>query len=164
MRARHFALGARLAQALGEPAAQSLWEWSGRAVGGLQAATERHHQPLEASGSWRVAVDEAEWSEWERWLDHIASAASGFPSVTTAVAQPDTRADMSPRLSIEWDADQLGIEPGEVQAQLAAGEPRIELNSSARGIAIMAYTMEPGEDAIIASRLCEILQAANTKK
>ncbi len=75
---------ARLAQALGEPAAQSLWEWSGRAVGGLQAATERHHQPLEASGSWRVAVDEAEWSEWQasaelltRWTGAAPELRSG---------------------------------------------------------------------------------------
>ena len=46
-------------------------------------------------------------------------------------------------------------------AQLAGGEPRIEVAGSERGIAIMAYTLEPGEDQIIANRICQILATAS---
>ena len=115
---------------------------------------------LTAVEQWVKRDLEAEWKEWEGWLDHIASEVSQFPSVTPAIAQPETRADMTPRLSSEWDPSKLGIAPADVQSQLESGEPRIELNSSDRGVSIRAYTMEPGEDEIIARRLREVLQAA----
>ena len=126
----------------------------------MKAGKEEIMGLLAAVEQWVQRDMEAEWRQWEGWLENIAAAASQFPSVTTAIAQPETRSDMTPRLSIEWNRDQLDIEPRAVQAQLEAGEPRIEVNCSDRGIAIMAYTLEPGEDEIISRRLGEVLAAA----
>ena len=116
---------------------------------------------LTAVEQWVRRDHTAEWRDWKDWLGHIADSVSRFPSVTTDIAAPTTRADMSPCQANEWDTDELNNRPAELTAQLAGGEPRIEVAGSERGIAIMAYTLEPGEDQIIANRICQILATAS---
>lgn len=127
----------------------------------MKAGKEEIMGLLTAVEQWVRRDHTAEWRDWKDWLGHIADSVSRFPSVTTDIADPTTRADMSPCLAIEWDPDELNIRPAELTAQLAGGEPRIEVAGSERGIAIMAYTLEPGEDQVIANRICQILATAS---
>ena len=80
-------------------------------------------------------------------------------SVTTGVSLPG-RSNVAPILAISWDQNKVRISPPEVQQQLSAGDPRIELFARSDGVSIMPYMMEKREDEIVAQRLGEVLSAA----
>ena len=67
---------------------------------------------------------------------------------------------MAPSLIIEWDQQDVPLQPGEVERTLSTGEPGIEVFSRGVGIEILPYMMEEGEDGIVARRLKEILESA----
>ena len=77
-------------------------------------------------------------------------------SVTTSIRQPG-RSNVAPVLEVNWDPEVLGLSGTEVEAQLSAGEPRIEVFSNPNGISVMPYMMEEGEVEIVADRLREIM-------
>ena len=64
------------------------------------------------------------------------------------------------RLAINWNVDIMGISGAEVETQLSAGEPRIELSSHTNGVSVMPYMMEEGEAEIVAARLSVVLNQA----
>lgn len=113
---------------------------------GLLAAVER----------WVERDHEAEWKEWEGYLQTVTDAIASLPSIRTAVRQPG-RSNVAPVLHMNWDTSAIGIEPNEVVRQLSEGEPRIEMGGG-DGLSIVPYMMEPGEDALVAARLREILE------
>ena len=51
----------------------------------------------------------------------------------------------------------MGIAPDDVERELSAGDPRIELSASAEGVAVASHVMEAGEAEIVAGRLVELL-------
>ncbi len=114
---------------------------------GLLAAVER----------WGNRDHEAEWREWEGYLQTIVDAIATLPSMQTAIRQPG-RSNVAPVLQIRWDSLAIEIEPDEVARQLSEGEPRIEMGGGRDGLSIMPYMMEPGEDALVAARLRVILE------
>jgi len=103
---------------------------------------------------------EAEWKEWLRRFDYIDRQLSSIPAVATEVIEPTKRSNFAPRLSITWDQEAVKIAPGEVAKQLDEGEPRIQMNASRRGMSIMSYMMEDGDEIPVAARLKEILSNA----
>ena len=113
---------------------------------GLLAAVER----------WVERDHEAEWREWEGYLQTVSDAIASLPSIRATIRQPG-RSNVAPVLHINWDTSAIGIEPEEVVRQLSEGEPRIEMGGG-DGLSIMPYMMEPGEDTLVASRLREILE------
>lgn len=113
---------------------------------GLLAAVER----------WVERDHEAEWKEWEGYLKTLTDAVAPLPTIRTAVRQPG-RSNVAPVLYISWDTSAIGIDPNEVVRQLSEGEPRIEMGGG-DGLSVMPYMMEPGEDALVAARLREILE------
>ena len=116
---------------------------------GLLAAVER----------WVERDHEKEWKDWEGYLRTITDAISEFPSIQSEVRQPG-RSNVAPVLHISWDMSAINIEPNDVVQRLSEGEPRIEMGGGADGLSIMPYMMEPGEDALVADRLREILEPA----
>jgi len=111
---------------------------------------------LAAVEQWVERDHPAEWQEWERWLDLIAEVMTAHASVTTSIRQPG-RSNVAPVLEVNWDPEVLGLSGTEVEAQLSAGEPRIEVFSNPNGISVMPYMMEEGEVEIVADRLREIV-------
>ena len=67
------------------------------------------------------------------------------------------RSNVAPVLEITWDQTAINISPRDVARHLSECDPRIELNGGDRDLSIMSYMMEPGEDAVVAKRLCEVL-------
>ena len=117
---------------------------------GLLAAVER----------WVERDHEAEWKEWEGYLQTVTGAIATLPSIRTAVRQPG-RSNVAPVLHINWDTSVIDINPNEVARQLSEGEPRIEMGGG-DGLSIMPYMMESGEDTLVAARLREILEPSVT--
>jgi len=121
-------------------------------VAGMCAAVEQY-----------LKVDhDAEWKDWEARLDVVDRAVSSIPSVHTGRFVPEV-ANHVPHLYIQWDEKALGLTTADCLKQLEDGEPSIIClggEDHRRGVAVTPFMMKPGEEAIVARRLAEILGAA----
>ena len=111
---------------------------------------------LAAVEQWVERDHQAEWQEWESWLDQISNVMMKFDSVTTSIRQPG-RSNVAPVLEINWNPELLGLTGMDVEKKLSAGDPRIEIFSQTNGFSIMPYMMKKGEAEIVATRLQEIM-------
>jgi L-seryl-tRNA(Ser) seleniumtransferase len=82
---------------------------------------------LAAVEMWVKRDHDAEFKEWERWLDIIASEVKKVDGVTTEVRQPNGLSNRTPSLRISWDSKKLGVYGAEVLDELYTGTPRILL-------------------------------------
>ena len=121
----------------------------------MKAGKEEIMGLLAAVEQWVARDHEVEWNAWEGYLQTIIDAVAPFPSIRTTIRQPG-RSNVAPVLHLDWDTSEIGIDPDEVVHVLSKGDPRIEMGGG-RGLSIMPYMMEPGEDALVAARLGEIL-------
>ena len=113
---------------------------------------------MAAVEQWGLRDHQAEWTEWERRLSVVSAVVEKFPSVQTQIHQPG-RSNVAPTLGINWDQSKLVIGGADVAAQLAEGEPRIEVFSSENGFSVNPYMMEVDEEQILADRINEIMSA-----
>ena len=122
----------------------------------MKAGKEEIMGLLAAVEQWVKRDHEADWKQWEGYLQIIIDAISMLPAVQTTMRQPG-RSNVAPVLEITWDQTAINISPRDVARHLSECDPRIELNCGDRGLSIMSYMMEPGDDAVVAKRLCEVL-------
>jgi D-glucosaminate-6-phosphate ammonia-lyase len=145
---------------------------------------------LAAVEAWTRRDHKAEWARWLSWMEQIARLVGAVEGVTATVrGEPRGLSNRSPRLNISWDPNRLRITGGELARALMASEPRIALEesgwgggggggggrrrrggqggagdggaaASSTGVAIMAYTMEPGEAKVVGERIRALLVAA----
>jgi len=125
----------------------------------MKAGKEEIMGLLAAVEQWVERDHEAEWREWERRLQVIAAAVAPFAAVRTAIHAPG-RSNVTPTMSIQWEAQEVGLTAAEVRRQLSAGEPRIEAAGGEDGLSINPYMMEEGEEELVARRLAAVLAAA----
>ena len=123
----------------------------------MKAGKEEVMGLLAAVEKWVLRDHDAEWAEWEQWLQVIGSAVADLPSVTRRVRDPG-RSNVAPILEVHWDRTVLPVAPEEVQQQLSDGDPRIEMFTHDNGVEVMPYMMEQGEDVVVARRLREVLE------
>jgi uncharacterized pyridoxal phosphate-dependent enzyme len=99
------------------------------------------------------------WEEWERRCQCIADALKLFPDVKAEVHVPPI-ANAVPHLRVSWDDRARKLSVLEMVQKLRDGEPSIEVSpGSRRELGIGVWMMEPGDDAIVAERIREILAA-----
>ena len=103
----------------------------------------------------------AEFREWERKLNHIRDRVTRIPTVTAAINQPTRRSNVAPTMEISWDQSRVKISPEEAYRQLRDGEPRIYMSLTGKGLYIMSYMMEKGDEVAVARMIREILSAAS---
>lgn len=116
---------------------------------------------LAAVEMWIKRDHDAEWREWESWLDEIATAVKQVDGVTTEVLQPRGLSNRSPRLLIQWDSARLGMTGEELDKLMWDGNPRIVLGggtgdwrSGGESTAtIMPWQMQKGDAKVIAQAL-----------
>lgn len=100
---------------------------------------------------------DAVWKEWERRCQRIVDALKEFDDVRTEVFVPAI-ANAVPHLRISWDYAARNLPAQEMVRQLREGNPSIAPSpGSQQQLGIGVWMMEPGEDAIVAKRLHEIL-------
>ena len=102
----------------------------------------------------------AEFREWERKLNYIGNRAAKIPTVTFTVNQPTRRSNVAPTMDISWDRSRVKITPDEANGQLSEGNPRIYMSLSGKGLSIMSYMMEKGDEVVVARRIAEVLSKA----
>lgn len=122
---------------------------------------------LVAVESWVARDHDAEWKQWIARCEHVAARVSKVPGVTATVQrEPDaTLSNRSPRVTLRWNAQKLGITGAEAATLLYNGEPRIALSSGpARdgetSISVVAAMMAQGDEKIVAERIQQVLSAA----
>jgi L-seryl-tRNA(Ser) seleniumtransferase len=110
----------------------------------------------------RLDLD-AEDREWRRRIDVIASAVRAIPTVKAETIVPPI-ANCVPHLLLHWDESRLKLSPEQMKAKLAAGKPSIATarvhGTGETGFLISVFMLQPGEDAIVANRVREILEQA----
>jgi L-seryl-tRNA(Ser) seleniumtransferase len=128
---------------------------------------------LVAAVDWFVKQDDASMeAEYRQRADRIAKQVSSVPTVQTQIFVPEV-ANHVPHLLITYDQNRIKITGREVMQKMRAGKPRIELNPSTGGapasaglpggpntIVVGIWMLQPGEEAVVAKRLREVLQQA----
>ena len=130
----------------------------------LKVGKEEIMGMLAAVEMWVRRDQQAEWAQWESWLNAIAARVTAVPGVTTEILQPEDLSNHAPQLRIKWDGAALGITGKEVEERLLNGRPRIAVAGSsgvrpdnmASSLTIMPYMMQP-EDHKIASQAIHAL-------
>jgi uncharacterized pyridoxal phosphate-dependent enzyme len=131
----------------------------------LKVGKEEIMGMLAAVEMWTKRDHDAEWKQWESWLDTIKQRVTAVPGVTTEVSQPEDLSNHAPTLHIRWDAAKVGITGKEVEEVLGKGRPRIFVAGStgvrpdnmASSVSIMPYMMQPGDHKIAADALYAVL-------
>jgi L-seryl-tRNA(Ser) seleniumtransferase len=104
---------------------------------------------------------DAVWKEWEARCSHITQALAEFKDVRTEVNVP-TGANAVPHLHVSWDYDQRKLNPAQMAEKLRDGEPSIEVvPGSRRQLVVGVWMMQPGDDAIVAKRIGQILASTS---
>ena len=85
---------------------------------------------LAAVEMWTRRDHDAEWKQWEAWLDSIRQRVTTVQGVTTEILQPEDLSNHAPQLRIKWDGTALGITGKEVEDILAKGRPRVLVGGS----------------------------------
>lgn len=125
---------------------------------------------------WVARNHEAEWAEWVRRCEHIASRVSTIPGVTATVSGEvqEDRSNRSPRVTIRWTAAERGLTGATATALLYDGEPRIAIAGGGggrggantmpgdTGISITSSMLAPGDEQIVADRVYEVLSSTHT--
>jgi len=127
---------------------------------------------LVAAVDWYLSQDdESMQAEFQRRANLIAAQVKSIPTVQTQIFVPAV-ANHVPHLLISYDTNRVKITGAEVMQKMREGKPRIELNPSTGGnpasaglpggpntVVVGVWMMQPGEDAIVARRLTEVLRA-----
>jgi L-seryl-tRNA(Ser) seleniumtransferase len=98
--------------------------------------------------------------EWHKRLELIATKIMTLPGATTSYFLPDM-ANHVPHLEIKWDQQRIKITPHEAYTALRQGNPSIVLTTGERpdALSMNSFMLKPGEDAIIADKLYQVLKA-----
>ncbi len=131
----------------------------------LKVGKEEIMGMLAAVEMWVKRDHDAEWKQWQAWLDYIAEQATQVAGVTSEILQPEDLSNHAPRLRLHWDAARIGITGTEVEDILWHGQPRIAVNESSgtrrdnrpSSLTIMPYMMMPGDDKIAAAAIRKLL-------
>lgn len=107
--------------------------------------------------------DEAERRKHHATLERVAKRLEGTPTVITEFITNDDYSH-SPRLSVQWNEEKLGVTLDHMMDRLLNGEPAIVATDMTkyrpnwtRGLGIFPYNLLPGEEIIVADRIRQIL-------
>ncbi|HUQ95924.1 MAG TPA: aminotransferase class V-fold PLP-dependent enzyme [Bryobacteraceae bacterium] len=132
----------------------------------MKAGKEEIMGMLAAVEMWMKRDHDAEWKEWEGWLDTISRSVTRVKGVTTKVMQPNSLSNNAPQLSIQWDGEALGLSGQEAEKILLDGSPRIILGGASgsrrtgvknSSLTVMPYMMMPGDAKIAAEKIHAVL-------
>jgi L-seryl-tRNA(Ser) seleniumtransferase len=130
---------------------------------------------LVAAVDWFLSQDDAKLEvEFQKRADLIAARVKTLPTIKAQSFIPEI-ANHVPHLLITYDQNRIKISATEVLQKMRDGNPRVELNPGTGGapasaglpggpnsIIVGVWMLQPGEDAIVANRLHEVLKAALT--
>jgi L-seryl-tRNA(Ser) seleniumtransferase len=139
---------------------------------GMKVAKEQIVGMVAAVDWFLSQSDEEMQAEFRRRADRIVGYLKDIPTMQSSIVVPEV-ANHVPHLLIRYDQQRVKITPLDVAEQLRKGNPSIELNPSTgtkegssglhsdeNTIVVGVWMLQPGEDAIVAKRLREVLSKA----
>jgi L-seryl-tRNA(Ser) seleniumtransferase len=108
-----------------------------------------------------------EQQHWNAQLSEIGEIVSRMPNVLANLT-PHEGTNPHPGLKIEWDPAKIDLTLGEFQNELLKGEPRLKVNADGpereeHSVLIHAAGIRPGQEKLVANRICDVLQHAADK-
>jgi L-seryl-tRNA(Ser) seleniumtransferase len=108
-----------------------------------------------------VAIDHAaEYRIFQQRIDRIRASVDKVPGITTAVNHP-VLGNVTPTLNITWDKSLIKKDGNEMRTQLRQGKPSIEVVGGKDNLSVTAWSLQEGEDKIVALKLKELLEWAS---
>jgi seryl-tRNA(Sec) selenium transferase len=101
---------------------------------------------------------EALTREWWSRLDKISADVTKVPGVSTAYFVPDI-ANHVPHVQVNWDPRRIALAPREAAGLLRKATPSVVVESTETGLAMNSFMLQPGEEAIVGSKIAELLRA-----
>lgn len=134
---------------------------NGDAIGrGMKVNKEELVGMLAAVETFLKKDHQAEWKEWERRVKFIGDSVAATPSVKTEQYVPEI-ANHVPHLKITWDSSKVKLSYREVAKRMREGDVSIEVvPGSEEFLGIGVWTLQPGEEKLVAKKLREILKSA----
>lgn len=139
---------------------------------GMKVAKEQIVGMVAAVDWFLSQSDDALETEYRRRADRISAELKSIPTLKAEIVVPEV-ANHVPHLLLRYDQQRVQIAPLDVAKQLRHGNPSIELNPSTgrregsaglhsdeNTIVVGVWMLKPGEDAIVAKRLKEVLAGA----
>jgi L-seryl-tRNA(Ser) seleniumtransferase len=133
---------------------------------GFKVGKEEALGMLMAVEMWFRRDHDAEWRQWQSWLDFIARRVQAIEGVTTSVTPPEGLSNRMPMLQIRWERARLGITGEAVARQLFETTPRVSLFPARgrlapdeTGLTIGPYMMAPGDERVVAERIHAALRS-----
>ena len=127
--------------------------------------------------SWVKRDHAAEWKQWVARCDHIAGQLSKVKGVQVFVQREaeEGLSNRSPRVTIRWNSQQLGITGAEAADTLFKTEPRIALSNAGRpgpgqesagdtGVAVVTAMLADGDEKVVAQRIARVLSEPRAPK
>ena len=105
--------------------------------------------------------------EWRSRLERVSAKVATLPGVSTSYFVPDI-ANHVPHMEVKWDRERIRITAEETVKTLRSGKPSIVLARAEKhafgekrddSLTISSFMLQPGEDAIIADKLYDLLKA-----
>jgi seryl-tRNA(Sec) selenium transferase len=139
---------------------------------GMKVAKEQIVGMVAAVDWFLFQTDAGMETEFRKRAERIAAQLKSVPTLEAKVVIPNVAANVVPHLLLRYDQSRVKISPIDVAAELRRGTPSIELHPGtghkpAAGlptdestIVVGVWMLEPGEDAIVARRLREVLTKA----
>jgi L-seryl-tRNA(Ser) seleniumtransferase len=103
---------------------------------------------------------DAEYKMFEKRIDRIKQAVDQVPGITTVVSHPKL-GNVTPTLNITWDKAKISKDGNQLREDLRKGMPSIEVVGGKDNLSVTAWSMQEGEDKIVAVRLQEVLKQAS---
>ena len=108
-----------------------------------------------------VAIDhKKEYELFQKRIDLIKASVDKVSGVTTKVSHP-TLGNVTPTLNITWDASKFKKDGNQMREQLRNGTPSIEVVGGKDNLGVTAWSLNEGEDKIVAAKLKELLEWAS---
>jgi len=141
---------------------------------GMKVAKEEIVGLVAAVDHFLEQTDASLEAEFQKRADLIAEKLKTIPTVKAQSFIPEV-ANHVPHLLVTYDQNRIKISATDVMQKLRTGAPRIELNPGTGGapasaglpggpntIIVGVWMLQPGEDAIVANRLYDVLHSALT--
>lgn len=103
---------------------------------------------------------DAEYKMFEKRIDRIKKSVDAVRGVTTVVSHPQL-GNVTPTLNITWDKASISKDGDQLREDLQRGNPSIEVVGGKDNLSVTAWSLQEGEDKIVAARLREVLLAAS---
>ncbi|MCU1232916.1 MAG: selenocysteine synthase (seryl-tRNASer selenium transferase)-like protein [Candidatus Solibacter sp.] len=139
---------------------------------GMKVAKEQIVGMVAAVDWFLSQTDAGMEADFRKRAERIAAQLKTVPTLEAKIVIPNVAANVVPHLLLRYDQGRVKISPLDVAAELRRGTPSIELHPGtghkpAAGlptdestIVVGVWMLEPGEEAIVARRLREVLTKA----